>query len=138
MSPWGRPRALGSLPAIPAIGAQLALVNAHRLNHVVQPVVAQGGEVQLFADVYQHGAVLAALRVGVPRQVGGLFGALHFLDDPPGDQVHYRGGTGEVQVFTAEQDLMINSFSSATSITRFSEKGNVNRSVRFPFSSSPI
>ena len=66
-------------------------------------MVPQGGEVQFLADVLHHGVVLAAFGVGVLHQVGGLPGALHLLDDPAGNQIHHRGGPGEVQVLAAVQ-----------------------------------
>ena len=40
-------------------------------------------------------------RIGIGVQIHTLVFSLHIPDDPSGDQIHLRGGTGEVQIFAA-------------------------------------
>src|SRR5699024_11467935 len=40
--------------AVPAVGAELLRLDADRLDHIVEAVVAEAGEVQLFADHIHH------------------------------------------------------------------------------------
>ena len=66
----------------PAIGAELAGRNADGRHQVVQTVVAEGGEVQHFADFFHHLFIILAVRVGVVGQdVVGDVVALPLPDD---------------------------------------------------------
>ena len=51
--------------AVPAVGAELFGVDADGGEHIVQPVVAQGGELVLCADAVHHLPVLFAVGVCV-------------------------------------------------------------------------
>ena len=92
---------MGLFLSIPAVGAQLAAINANGIDHVVKPVIAQGGKVQLLADAIDHGLELRAFRIGIYIQVHIFIVPFHILDDPSGDEIHLGTGTGEIQIFTS-------------------------------------
>ncbi len=57
------------LSPVPAIGAELVLVNAHGLDHVIQSVLVQGGKIQLLPDPRHHVVVLVGIWIHIFLQI---------------------------------------------------------------------
>ena len=98
----GSPVSAGSLSkklffSIPAVGAEFAGGDADGSNHVIQPVIVQGGEIQLLSDLFHHLFVIGAVRVSVALQHVFCVIPFPFLDDPSGNKIQVGRRTGEVQ-----------------------------------------
>ena len=91
--------------SVPAVGAEVFLVNARGVEHIVKTEVCKGGEMQFFADLFNHLLVFFAVGINVFfDDFGGRLLALQLRDNTSGDQFHFGGGAGEVQILTAVQD----------------------------------
>lgn len=87
--------------SVPAVGAQFAGAEAGGGYHIVQAVVAEGGELKGAADFLHHGCVFGGIGVGVKGQLFLRLIPLQPGDDPSGYQIHFGGGTGKIQVFAS-------------------------------------
>ena len=93
-----------SLPPIPTVGTEFAFIQPGCCDHIVQPLVFQRGKVHHLPDLFHHPCVFRGVRVAVQLQLAFVIRTFQHGDDPAGDQIHIRGGAGEVQVLAAEHD----------------------------------
>lgn len=91
--------------AVPAIGAELVRVNARGGEHIVESEIAERREAELFTDLFDHFFVFRAVGIRVFEEhcLIRLF-ALKLKDHAARDELHFRGGTGEIQIFAAIHD----------------------------------
>ena len=90
---------------VPAVCTELTRLDADGFHQIVQAVEAEGGEMELFPDLFYHFLVILAVGIGVGGQYffRNVF-SFPVPDDPPGDQIVLGSGAGEVQVRAAEGD----------------------------------
>ena len=50
---------------IPTVSTQTLRINAHRLDHIIQTMITQRGEVHLLTDLFNHGLVFFRIRISV-------------------------------------------------------------------------
>ena len=72
----------------PAIGTDLAFINADRVEHIVETVVSERGEMQLAAKIVDHALIFGGIRIDVFLCVLiGRVNAVGFYDSAR-DKVH--------------------------------------------------
>ena len=74
--------------AVPTISTELILFNSHRRDHIIQPVITKGGEIELHTDSPHHFLELQRLRIRISAQIHILAVSLHLLDNSPCNQIH--------------------------------------------------
>ena len=80
--------------SVKAISTYLAWLQWNGSQKVIQPVVMQGSEIQLFGDFLQHFLVILRIRICISIQnLTADVLTFSFCDDPSGDQIHLRFGT---------------------------------------------
>ena len=81
---------------VPAIGTELTGRDSHRFHQIIQTVVAECGKIQPFADFFDHFRIILAVRVCIAvKDLLRYIVSLTVADDPSGDQIQFRGRTGE-------------------------------------------
>ena len=73
-------------------------------EHPFEGLIPERRDPQPPADTLHHPAIPLGSGVDILLQMAEAFLPLQILDDRVGNQIHIRGGTGEIEVFAAKHD----------------------------------
>lgn len=78
-----------SLPTIPAVSTELAMIKPRAVKHIIQAMESKGRKMQLLADFFLHPSILWSVRVTVLLQsLCAYIVALKLLYDAASNQIH--------------------------------------------------